>query len=42
MIKLIFTIEEIFELLQAIHLDENSDKDLLNAYIKLSNAEIKE
>jgi|14BtaG_2_1085337.scaffolds.fasta_scaffold73687_2 hypothetical protein len=42
MVELKFTIEEVFELLQAIYLDENSDTDLLSAYKKLKNAEIKE
>tara|TARA_R110002049_G_scaffold98148_2_gene238983 strand:+ start:224 stop:358 length:135 start_codon:yes stop_codon:yes gene_type:complete len=42
MAELKFTIEEVFELLQTIHLDENSDTDLLSAYKKLHNIEIKE
>ena len=42
MVNLEFTIEEVFELLQAIHLDERSDEDLITAYKKLNNVVIKE
>ena len=30
------TIEEIFEVIQALNIDSNTDKDLISAYIKLS------
>ena len=29
------TIEEIFEVIQALNIDSNTDKDLISAYIKL-------
>ena len=36
------TLDEVFELLQAIHLDERSDEDLITAYKKLNNVVITE
>tara|TARA_Y100001973_G_C5153368_1_gene309361 strand:- start:973 stop:1140 length:168 start_codon:yes stop_codon:yes gene_type:complete len=34
-IRVVLTKEEIFELISAIHLNENSDKDLINAIKEL-------
>lgn len=42
MVTVALTIDEVFELLQAIHLDERSDEDLIRAYTKLHSIVIKE
>tara|TARA_R100001440_G_scaffold59622_1_gene79376 strand:- start:896 stop:1087 length:192 start_codon:yes stop_codon:yes gene_type:complete len=42
--KLNFTLEEVFELQHTLknHINEHTDKDLMNAYIKLCNVEMPE
>ena len=42
--KLNFTLEEVFELQHTLknHINEHTDKDLKNAYIKLCNVEMPE